>query len=223
MRIVIGAQEDLRAEFARLPAALLERARGFNERRRLGFLAGRTLLLAALKGFYGLSELPEIKRGARGKPEFSEAGLPAFSLTHSGALAAAAVGTAPQGLDLEQVKPRGRALWERVLNRQELDFLRARGDELTPFLLWTLREALLKTDGRGLGGLGALRVDPFSQTVQYAGPVRGRLISWSLRPGALMALSAFAGGAGEPELWRYAHGSLSALCLEERARYRVNP
>lgn len=76
-------------------------------------------------------------------------GGPEFSLTHSGDLAAIALGDVPVGLDAERIAPASEALCRRVLGERELSWLAGQGEEGFAFL-WTRKEAALKCLGTGV-------------------------------------------------------------------------
>ena len=91
----------------------------------------------------GRADLPAVRFGARGKPEFIDAPIH-FSLAHSGNLAAALLSDAPCGVDVERVRPevsrrlRGRCMSER--EQEQLGF----------FECWTKKECIGKLDGKGI-------------------------------------------------------------------------
>lgn len=138
-RLLICEIADVRApEFGGEFAAHIA-AKSHTEHRRASLCAWKLLALA-LKG---ASTLPEVRFGARGKPEFVSG--PRFSLAHSGALAAALVSEESCGVDVERIRPEvaGR-LRARSLNDAE----RAAGMDF--FEAWTKKECIGKLDGRGI-------------------------------------------------------------------------
>ena len=88
----------------------------------------------------------EIRIAPGGKP-YTPAG-PSFSLTHSGALAAIALGDEGVGLDCERVRPVSPALASRTMGEAERAWLAGQGAEGF-FTLWTRKEAALKYLGTG--------------------------------------------------------------------------
>jgi 4'-phosphopantetheinyl transferase EntD len=82
-----------------------------------------------------------------GKPFFP--GKRPFSLTHSGGLAAVALGERSLGLDAERIAPVSGPVARRTLSPEELDWLSRQGPEGFAFL-WTRKEAVLKCLGTGV-------------------------------------------------------------------------
>lgn len=109
------------------------------------------LLRLAAEEQWGLSTLPQIQRGGRGKPCFAGAEGRHFNLSHSGALALCALDGAPVGADIQVVKTWRPGLPARVCSGAELDWL-GQGEEFWPrfTLLWTLKECRVKYSGEGL-------------------------------------------------------------------------
>ena len=97
-----------------------------------------------LRCFFG-PEDPSLEPG--GKPFYP--GKRSFSLTHSGALAAIALGEGDVGLDAEAIAPVSEAVMRRVLDERELRWLHTQGSEGFTFL-WTRKEAALKCLGTGV-------------------------------------------------------------------------
>jgi 4'-phosphopantetheinyl transferase len=93
--------------------------------------------------------------GPHGKPHLDPAGLN-FSLSHSGDLAAVAVGEIAEiGIDLEKTRPI--ADWEEVarlwFHPAEIEWVRSAADARRRdafFEVWTAKEAYIKANGRGL-------------------------------------------------------------------------
>lgn len=142
----------LRAEEARaLPAAFC--ARWFPARvRRAGKMPPDTaaLCLAAGALIAGVLHLHEdaLRAGQYGKP--CAPGV-FFSLSHSGGYALLAAAESDVGADLEWVRPAPERVAARVFTPDEQCWLADSTDYDTRFFtLWTLKEALLKTCGRGL-------------------------------------------------------------------------
>lgn len=104
-----------------------------------------------LRRMLGRAELPPVARTGEGKPWFPrEPGLH-FNISHSGDLALCGVGTAPLGVDVEQIRPRRTGLARYVLSEEEFAwFTRLGGDWGSLYTLWTLKEARVKCTGTGL-------------------------------------------------------------------------
>lgn len=100
----------------------------------------------------------EISLGPRGKPRFTRLADVHFSLSHSGSLAACALGPVPLGVDLEVV--RERRGWVDIakafFSEQEQLCLETRGAEAlgTFYHFWTRKEAWLKLHGLSVWQVG---------------------------------------------------------------------
>lgn len=109
------------------------------------------LLALAVREQHGLSPLPPVSRGERGKPYLPDHPALHFNLSHSGGLALCALDGAPVGADIQTVAPRRPAMVERCCAPEERAWLAERGDSWEDFaLLWALKEAMVKRSGRGL-------------------------------------------------------------------------
>ena len=109
------------------------------------------LLAALLRAEYGLTALPEVARGERGKPWFPTRPGLHFNVSHSGGLLLCGAGSAPLGVDIERVRPRREGLARAVLSGAEYDWYQARGGGWEAlYTLWTLKEARCKYTGQGL-------------------------------------------------------------------------
>ena len=109
------------------------------------------LLERALRETCGLTALPPVERGERGKPFFPDLPGMHFSLSHSGSFCLCALSPSPVGADIEAVRIRGEVLLRRGLTEAERVWCLAAGDPWPRFcLLWTRRESRCKWSGRGL-------------------------------------------------------------------------
>lgn len=109
------------------------------------------LLLRCARLVWGLEELPEIVRGAKGKPCFPSRPELCFNLSHSGPWALCALSDGPVGADIEAVRPRRPFLPRKTLSEKEYAWFQARGGTWGDFYtLWTLKEAGVKCLGTGL-------------------------------------------------------------------------
>ena len=177
-------------------------------RDRSRFILGRAALRQVLAARTG--EAPERLRfiyGDRGKPSLAESGL-AFNASGSQGLVAVAVAErGALGVDVE--RPRPNADWPAIARRffapleQEELFALPEAHQEEGFLrLWTLKEAVIKFTGRGLGqGLESFAVS----LADGSGP---RVADWSSafsRPDALWTKALESGAqvslaCGAPEL-----------------------
>ncbi len=163
-------------------------------------LEAHALLREAVRLTWGWEELPRLGREERGKPWFPERPGYCFNLSHSGPYALCALGHAPVGADVEQVRPRRPFLPQRALSPEELRWFQVLGGRWEDFYtLWTMKEAKVKCLGSGLdrspgeisvpllapGDTGTLEGLTFTS---YAGPGwRAALCS----PGGTALLEAF--------------------------------
>ncbi len=109
------------------------------------------LLEALVRTEYGLEELPPIVRTERGKPWFPSCPALCFNLSHSRGLLLCGTGSAPLGVDVEQVRPRRADLARYVLSEAECRWYADRGSRWEDLYgLWTLKEARCKCGGMGL-------------------------------------------------------------------------
>ncbi|HEX4853591.1 4'-phosphopantetheinyl transferase family protein [Arenimonas sp.] len=134
------------------------------------------------------------------------------SLSHSGEHLAAAIASAPVGLDLERPrKPRDYVAIARFLfSPEEADQVAATDDgparERVFHLFWALKEARGKRGGEGLQPSQARRV-----TARTAAAEAAEAWHWDLADGGCLALAAWPGvaieasiAAGPAGAWRYA-------------------
>ncbi len=137
-------------EAKKLPEAFcLAQFPGRTERAsRLRFAEARLHCLGAgalLSGAAGLREA-ELSKGAWGKPQAEGVH---FNLSHSGGYIALAVSRTEVGVDVERVRPSRLRLADRVLQPDELEWMRKAPLERF-FWLWTLKESVMKAVGKGL-------------------------------------------------------------------------
>ncbi|HEX7111331.1 MAG TPA: 4'-phosphopantetheinyl transferase superfamily protein, partial [Mizugakiibacter sp.] len=153
--------------------------------------ADRSALAALLAAYLGVPAATLVfVAGPHGKPALAPPhDRLSFSWSHGGAYALAAVGCGVDlGVDLEQVRPRPRALElaERYFAAEEATALHALPDDAARtqafFVLWTAKEAVLKALGRGLA----------------FGPAR---VAFALQAGRARPL-AFAGEAAPAGAWQ---------------------
>lgn len=168
VHVALGAQAALtqHALVQGLERAVREQAQAFGERRRQHFLAGRVLLDRLHRHAYDRAAPPVLAK-EEAKPAFAGMNPPAFNLSHSGHAAAAVLADGGMlGIDLEQRRA-GRD-WRGVANHYytpaEQAWLDRQSDpEAAFYMLWVLREAVLKACGSGLAGQSALQPEPEAQ------------------------------------------------------------
>lgn len=102
--------------------------------------------------------------GDNGKPE-EENGQFFFSLSHSGHFAAAALSDRPVGVDIEVIRPIGKAVIKRVCTENELKMI-TNGDNTSFFKIWTFKEAFFKKSGVGLSaGLKSVDISDYTNSI----------------------------------------------------------
>jgi 4'-phosphopantetheinyl transferase len=80
-----------------------------------------------------------------------------WSLTHKSKYVAAVVGKDKIGIDIEEIKPRSKAIFSLVASDEEWERAQDRSLDIF-FRYWTAKEAVLKAIGIGIGGLKTCRV-----------------------------------------------------------------
>ena len=116
---------------------------------------GAELLLFSMLREAGFRDIPyEITENAEGKPRIGACPGVHFSISHSGSYAAAAISDAEIGCDIEIVSKPMLSIADRFFHESERTFLNSAepGPERDErfYRIWTLKESLLKADGRGL-------------------------------------------------------------------------
>ena len=116
---------------------------------------GAELLLFEMLREAGFPDSPyEITENAEGKPCIGACPGVHFSISHSGTLAACALSDSEIGIDLEKAEKPVFRIADRFFHEREREYLdgAASGPEKTErfYRVWTLKESLLKADGRGL-------------------------------------------------------------------------
>lgn len=158
-------------------------------------LGAGLLLQKALPG----ADLTQICFGENGKP-YLPGSQTQFNLSHAGDWALCAVGNAPLGCDIEQMRSFKMSVARRFFCAEETRMLEeAEGQAQTDlfFRLWTLKESYLKAVGKGL----SKPMNSFCVTFENGGPaLSGFENEWLLREypvagGYRCALCAAAGSA----------------------------
>ena len=219
MLTVLATMEDAFDLSSELAEVWHEAAASYGKFRKESFLAGRALLQRLIRVDEPNFILPKIDFDKRGKPFFQKRADWYFNISHSQGIIAVSVGKQEQGLDLEVIRKRPmlELLKRRVLSGSEPEFLKSKtpecADELF-FMLWTLRECLLKLSGRGLGGLESVRCDLDTMTAccpnSDEGFVKSRLITESIlgKKGGKYWFSSFVPLLEKERLFVLEHGRL---------------
>lgn len=120
---------------------------------RLTCAAAYLLLCEALQKEFGISEKPIFEYGEHGKPRLQ--GFPDihFNLSHCRQAVACMVATRPVGVDVESIGRYSESLAAYTMNVDEQQRIVASGRPDIEFTrLWTMKEAVLKLSGEGIGG-----------------------------------------------------------------------
>lgn len=122
----------------------------------------------------------DIRRDGQGKPYSAAHPEIQFNISHCSTAYACIVGTTPVGIDVERKFSPKDGLIKKVCHPEEFALLARMEDKLRVRqfrYLWSLKEAYVKMDGRGLGyGLERVNFAPFLPIQAETGePVRRRL------------------------------------------------
>ena len=113
--------------------------------------ARQALQLSAEKSGVKLGELLKDERGSP-CPVWGNY----WSLSHKPKCVAGVVSKDKVGIDIEEIKPRAKSLFDRVASEEEWGLQEKSWD--TFFRYWTAKEATLKVIGIGIGGLKTCRI-----------------------------------------------------------------
>lgn len=175
---VTTEQDDFECILSADERSRAARFRFAEDRHRFTVAHGRLRqVLAAHVG--GDASALQFDSGPHGKP-FLRGHRVEFSLSHSGDIVLIALASLPVGADVERVIEREglKGVAAEFFTAGERMWLRAQADQIRAFYrLWTIKEAALKADGRGIpAGLRETAVD-LSTLEQVS--VEGR--RWSIR------------------------------------------
>ncbi len=134
----------------KLPRGRRERTTAFRpEEGRLHSAAAGLLLAEALS----IDEDRDTYRDRSGKPLLVRAkgDLRYISVSHGGAYAAAAGGAEPLGIDVERIGPYHVSIVRRCFRPDEREWVLEKDSDERFFAVWTMKESIMKADGRGLG------------------------------------------------------------------------
>ena len=115
--------------------------------------AAYLLLCEGLRKEFGITEQPVFEYGEHGKPFI--AGHPDihFNMSHCREAVVCVVSDRPVGIDVESIREYSDSLARYTMNDEELAAINAAPSPAVAFIrLWTMKEALLKRSGEGIGG-----------------------------------------------------------------------
>jgi len=135
--------------------------------RRLAILTHRLLCYALWAQFGIRPSADDWAKGWHGKPYLKNAPHVHFNISHSGSIAMCALNNAPVGADIEKITSADNLTARRIMSNQEFAIYDNTQDKDTIFYkIWTLKEAYIKYNGRGLGSdLRALTVYPNGSSI----------------------------------------------------------
>ena len=125
---------------------------GKSEKFRRERLASRIMLADFLRSTAG-NPLPPFSFGRYGKPCFTGADMPFFSISHSGEHILLTLSQKPVGADVEAIRLRkgAQGVADRFFTENEAGYVGKYGQRAV-FRLWTVREAVWKLTGGGTQG-----------------------------------------------------------------------
>ena len=131
-------------------------------------LTAHRLLTFSLKSEFGIEPSPDDwATGAYGKPHLKNTNGIHFSISHSGNMALCAVHDKPVGADIECIRLVDDSLARRIMSDEEWRVYQNSSEKNSLFFkVWTLKEAYLKFDGKGIGtALDALSIYPEEDSI----------------------------------------------------------
>ena len=135
-----------------LPADMQEKAKRYKKwQDAQAYIIGRLLLKKGLSDMNVSKYLDSISFTDHGKPYIAYG--PEFSITHTdGLIICAVAGDSKIGIDAEKIKPYPLDIFKNLFTSEEWDSIIFSGNRPFTFLkYYTIKEAIIKADGRGLG------------------------------------------------------------------------
>lgn len=115
-------------------------------------VAAYLLLCEGLKREYGITEPPVFGYSQHGKPYIIGKEHIHFNLSHCRGAAICAIAPYTIGIDIEHIRSCNESLINYTMNEKEIQLIReAQHPELAFTRLWTMKEAILKMSGEGIG------------------------------------------------------------------------
>lgn len=122
-----------------------------HEKDRCLSLVGKLLLLYSLNqnSIQKVNRLPKLVYTSYGKPQWKNISS-FFNITHSGNMVACAYGYDKNiGIDIELIKNYSIDMFAEILTLKEYEQLKKSNNIIKLIQIWTIKEAVLKADGRG--------------------------------------------------------------------------
>ena len=115
--------------------------------------AAYLLLCEGLRKEFGITEQPIFDYGEHGKPFIVGHPDIHFNMSHCREAVVCVVSDRPVGIDVESIREYSDSLARYTMNDEELAVINAAPSPAVAFIrLWTMKEALLKRSGEGIGG-----------------------------------------------------------------------
>ncbi len=140
-----------------------EKIKPFKPEDRKRSLAGRLLLKKAVKKLYG-KDCFTYTYNQNGKPicDFCY-----FSISHSGEYACIAVFDKPIGIDIQYNENFNKRESYKLFSKAETEFVNTKNSAERFFTIWTLKEAIIKADGKKLKDISAINlIDSNSELIK---------------------------------------------------------
>ncbi len=152
-RVFKNLQEDAHKRcLSLLPNSLKDKHSRFKRLQdRVANLCGKMLLIQGLQRFgLNYSSLENLKYSDYGRPHVS--GSLDFNISHSGDYIICGIGNKIRlGVDIEEIKQVDFSDFENVMTEKEWKLIKNANNPLkTFFKYWTIKESIIKADGRGL-------------------------------------------------------------------------
>jgi 4'-phosphopantetheinyl transferase len=145
----------------------------FVGREKVAFLSRRARAALSLSAGYSHMELGELAKDEDGAPLPSNGFF--WSLTHKRCFVGGVVSPQRIGMDIEEIKPRSKAMFKKVAVSCEWSLSKEDPDDLF-YRFWTAKESVIKAWGAGLKDLLKIRVidipDENNLTVRFSGKTR---------------------------------------------------
>lgn len=109
-----------------------------------------------------LSEDICIEIADNGKPYTKDA---YFGISHTENIVVCTVSNSPVGIDIERIKPYNDKLAKRITSKEEYDYINKDAEKL--WEIWTLKEAIIKKEGKGIALIKNADTFAVSNKVKY--------------------------------------------------------
>lgn len=152
---------DYKIQFSK---ALLKRIESKHKEENVKQSVAAYLLLGGLLKDSGYS-LKDIRFFDNGKP-YIENG-PNISVSHTGDFVCAAVSDMKVGIDAELIGEIRESVINKFFNQNEIDYITAENSNERFYTLWTVKEALSKVSGRGVGEIRSINLEISDGVISY--------------------------------------------------------